>query len=149
ITFLVPLAVLIIPGAALAELLGLDPKFKLKLGTLEPGMRALSSPHGLLTAGLVLAAASAGAGWYWYGKASANVAYEAFDLSKGKAPPSDHVTISGVAHPEYQVSFGETHSHDLYIPITSADWRPGDSLVYFMKTRSGGGRTLDLSQATG
>jgi hypothetical protein len=146
ITFAAPLAVLMIPGAVLAELLGLGPKFKLKLGALEPGIRALASPRRLLTAGLVLAAASAGTGWYCYSKTTGIVAYETFDLSKGNAPLSDHVTITGVAHPEYWV---ETYSDNLYMPITAADWQRGDPLVYFMKTHSGRRGTLDLSYATG
>lgn len=147
-TFVALMAALMIPGAALTELLGLDPKLEFNLGILEPGMQALASPRGLLTAGLVLAAASVGAGWYWYGKITANVAYEAFDLSKGKAPPSDHVTITGIAHPEYHVDFGESASrHSRYIPITAADWRPGDPLVYFMKIPPGDRRTLDLQAA--
>jgi hypothetical protein len=126
---------LLIPAAVVAKLLGLE------LRGLEPKAPALSlSPGVVLLAGLALAAVAAGAGWLAYGKVTAEVAFDAFDLSKNKAPPSTHVVMSGIAHTEYQVEFetkrsGST-SVDRYFPITAADWRRGDPLVYFVKTNA-------------
>jgi hypothetical protein len=150
LTFLVPLLVLAIPGAVIARLLGL---VELKHGTLEPKLPPLS-PRILLVAGLVLVAVAVGAGWQVYASTTANVTYEAFDLSKSRTPPSDHVRITGVAHPEYEVGFGKENRPDHYVPVTAKDWRPGDPLVYFLKTHttvytpSEGGRTFDLSKET-
>ena len=68
------------------------------------------------------------------------------------------MVITGVARTEYIVEF-ETKSAgmttlDRYVPLTSATWRPGQPLVYFMKTNitaympPGGGRMFELSQRT-
>jgi len=107
-----------------------------------------------LIAGVVLLALGAGLGWYVYSEATAEAAFEAFDLSKSTAPPSDHVVMTGIAHPEYQVDFGKTHRPDHYVPITAADWRRGDPLVYFLKTQAvdytprEGGRSYEFSRQT-
>jgi hypothetical protein len=71
---------------------------------------------------------------YSYSQAAANGAFEAFDLSRSKTPPSRHVVMTGVAHPEFQVDFGDKRRVDHYVPVTARDWRTGDPLVYFVKT---------------
>jgi hypothetical protein len=68
------------------------------------------------------------------------------------------VTITGIARTEYIVEFGTktagTTTLDRYIPLTPASWRPGQPLVYFMKTNTtaymapGGGSMLMLSPKT-
>jgi hypothetical protein len=151
LTLLVPLLVLLIPGAVLAKLLGLDVNAR-------SAAAVNASPSVVLVVGLVLVAVAAGAGWYGYGKASANVAFEAFDLSKSKVSPSNHVVMTGVAHTEYQVEFqrksGGSTSLDRYIPITATNWRRGDPLVYFIKTNATaymppeGGKFFEFSQRT-
>jgi hypothetical protein len=83
---------------------------------------------------------------------------ESLDLSKGDTPRSPHVTITGIARTEYIIEFGtkrdSTTILDRYIPLTSASWRPGQPLVYFMKTNitaympPGGGGMLMLSPRT-
>jgi hypothetical protein len=110
-------------------------------------------------AGLVLAAVAAGAGWYGYGKATATtVAFESFDLSNDNVPPSNHVAMTGVVHTEYVVELqtkrGESTSIDHYVPITATNWRPGDPLVYFFKTKATaytppeGGKSFEFSPRT-
>jgi hypothetical protein len=151
LTALVLLVALMIPGAIVAKLLGLE------LKGLEPRAPAVDVRL-VLVAGLILAVMAAGAGWYGYGKATEKVAFESFDLSNGKVPPSNHVTMTGVAHTEYLVEFETKHngstSVDRYVPITAANWRPGDPLVYFMKTNTtaymppGGGKPFELSRRT-
>jgi hypothetical protein len=151
LTLLLPLLVLLIPGAVVAKLLGLEVNAR-------RAAAVNASPRVVLVVGLVLVAVAAGAGWYGYGKASANVAFEAFDLSNAKVPPSKHVVMTGVAHTEFQVEFqkksGGSTSLDRYIPITAANWRRGDPLVYFMKTNAtvymppGGGKFFEFSQRT-
>jgi hypothetical protein len=83
---------------------------------------------------------------------------ESVDLSKGDTPRSTHVTITGIARTEYIIEFGTKTSSttilDRYIPLTPASWRPGQPLVYFMKTNMtaymppGGGGMLMLSPRT-
>jgi hypothetical protein len=148
LTLVLLLVVLIIPGAIIAKLLGVE------LKGLDRGAPAVDARL-VLAAGLVLAAAAAGAGWYGYGKATEEVAFEAFDLSNGKVPPSNHVVMTGVAHPEYLVEFQTKGSTtDRYFPITATNWRPGDPVVYFMKTNATaymppeGGKSFEFSRRT-
>jgi hypothetical protein len=151
LTFLLPVLVLVIPAAMVAKLLGLEINAR-SAAAVE------TSPRVVLVVGLVLVAVAIGTGWYGYGKASANFAFEAFDLSNGKKPASNHVVMSGVAHTEYQVEFqtkrGGSTSLDRYVPITASNWRRGDPLVYFMKTNAGvyippqGGKSFEFSPRT-
>jgi len=151
VTLLVPLVVLLVPGLALARMLGVETDVR-------KSAAVNASPRVVLVLGLVLIAVAVGAGWYGYRKASADIAFEAFNLSNSQAPQSTHVVMTGFAHTEYQVEFetktrGST-SHDRYIPITAANWQRGDPLVYFMKTNAtayvppGGGRFFEFSQRT-
>jgi hypothetical protein len=132
-TFLLSLFAVWLPGAMLAKRFGLGSDESLS-------MELASSPRLRLVAGLALVALAAGAGWYGYGKATADVAFEAFDLSNSKTPPSDHVVMTGVAHAEYLVDFqtrsGGSVYLDRYVPITSTEWRSGDPLVYFLRDRA-------------
>jgi hypothetical protein len=151
LTLLLPVLVLLIAGAVVAKLLGLEVNTR-SAATFN------ASPRVVLVVGLVLVAMAAGAGWYGYRKASANVPFEGFDLANSKMPPSNHVVMSGVAHTEYQVEFqtksGGLTSLDRYIPITATNWRRGDPLVYFMKTNATaylppeGGKFFEFSQRT-
>jgi hypothetical protein len=150
-TLLLPLLVLLIPAAVAVKLLGLEVDAR-------SAAAVNASPRAVLVLGLVLIAVAVGAGWYGYGKASANVAFEAFNLSNSQVPQSTHVVMTGVAHTEYQVEFqtksGGSTSLDRYIPITAANWRRGDPLVYFMKTNATvymspeGGKFFEFSQRT-
>jgi hypothetical protein len=151
LTAVLLVVVVMIPGAVVAKLLGVE------LKGLQPRAQAVDARL-VLAAGLVLAAAGAGAGWYGYGKATEKVAFEAFDLSNGKVPSSNHVVMTGVAHPEYLVEFqtkgSGSASVDRYFPITAANWRPGNPLVYFMKTNitaympPEGGKPFEISRRT-
>src|SRR6266516_45040 len=108
--------------------------------------------------GVVALAVAAGAGWYGYWKLTEKVEIESVDLSKGEAPRSAHVAITGVAQTEYIVEFetktAGTTRLDRYVPLTAATWRQGQPLVYFMKTNTtaymppGGGKVFMLSQRT-
>jgi hypothetical protein len=153
LTFVAPILVLLIPGAVAAKLLGLE------LNGLDPKVPALNlSPGIVFAAGVTLAAVAVGAGWLAYGKMTAEVAFDPFDLSKSQAPPSTHVVMTGIAHTEYQIEFETKRSGsttiDRYVPITAADWRRGDPLVYFMKTNATayvppeGGTSFEFSPRT-
>jgi hypothetical protein len=119
-----------------------------------PNAFGISPQRALLIASVVLLAVGAGLGWYVYSEATTDSAFAAFDLSRSTAPPSDRVVMTGIAHPEYQVVFGERRRPDHYVPITTTDWKRGDPLVYFMKTQethytpSEGGRSYEFSQRT-
>lgn len=149
-TLLLPLLVLLIPAAVVAKMLGLEVDAR-------SAAAVNVSPRVVLVLGLALIAVAVGAGWYGYGKASANVAFEAFNLSNSQVPQSTHVVMTGVAHTEYQVEFetksGGSTSLDRYIPITAANWRRGDPLVYFVKTNATvymppeGGKSFEFSRA--
>jgi hypothetical protein len=121
------------------------------------GSGAGSTAIFVLLGGVALAVA-AGAGWYGYVKSMETFDVESLDLSKGDTPRSTHVTITGIARTEYIIEFGikrdSTTILDRYIPLTPASWRPGQPLVYFMKTNTtaymppGGGGMLMLSPRT-
>jgi len=108
--------------------------------------------------GIVALAVAAGAGWYGYVKSMETVDVASLDLSKGDTPRSTHVAITGIARTEYIIEFGKKTSGttilDRYIPLTPASWRPGQPLVYFMKTNMtaymppGGGGMVMLSPRT-
>jgi hypothetical protein len=151
LTLLLPLLALLIPAAVVAKLFGFE-------ADVRSATAVKASPRVVLVVGLVLVAVAAGAGWYGYGKATANVAFAAFDLSNSKVPPSNHVVMTGVAHTEYQVEFqtksGGSTSLDRYVPITATNWRRSDPLVYFMKTNATaymppeGGKFFEFPQRT-
>jgi hypothetical protein len=151
LTLLAPLLGTLIPGIVVARLLGWEINSRETLAE-------LTTPRALSAIGLVLLAASAGVGWYAYGKSTEKVAYEAFDLSKSKAPPSNHVVMTGVARPEYQMEFeikrNASTTVDRYVPVTAADWRRGDPLVYFITTKAAaytppeGGKSFAFSRRT-
>ena len=151
LTLIVPLLVLLAPAAVLVSLTGMQDQLR---GATE----GAGSPAMFALLGAVAVAVAAGAGWYGYVKSMETVDVENLDLSKGEAPRSTHVTITGVARTEYIVEFGTKSSSttmlDRYIPLTPATWRPGQPLVYFMKTNMtaymppGGGGMLMLSPRT-
>ena len=151
LTLIVPLLVLLIPSAVLAKLLGVQDQMR------SAGSGAGSSGLFALL-GVAALAVAAGAGWYGYWKSTEKVEIESVDLSKGEAPRSAHVAITGVARTEYIVEFetktAGTTRLDRYIPLTPATWRQGQPLVYFMKTNTtaymppGGGKVFLLSQRT-
>ena len=151
LTLIVPLLILLIPGAVLAKFLGVQDQLRSAgPGAGSPGIFALLGVVGLVVA--------AGAGWYGYEKSTEKVEFESLDLSKGDTPKAEHVTITGVARTEYVVTF-ETKSNGVsilnrYIPLTPAAWRRGEPLVYFLKTNAtaylppGGGRMFEFSGKT-
>jgi hypothetical protein len=151
LTLIVPLLVLLLPGAVLARLFGVQDELR------NAGSGA-GSPGTFALLGVVALAVAAGAGWYGYWKSTEKVDVESLDLSKGDTPRSVHVAITGVARTEYILAFetksAGTTTHDRYIPLTPATWRQGEPLVYFMKTNTtaymppGGGRIFELSQRT-
>ena len=151
LTLIVPLLVLLIPGAVLARLFGVQDQLR------SAGSGAGSSGMFVLL-GVVALAVAVGAGWYGYLKSTEKVEVESVDLSKGDTPRSAHVAITGVARTEYILQFetksAGTATLDRYIPLTPATWRSGQPLVYFMKTNTtayvppSGGRMLELSQRT-
>jgi hypothetical protein len=107
--------------------------------------------------GVAALAVATGAGWYGYVKSMETFDVESLDLSKGDTPRSAHVTITGIARTEYIIEFGtkrdSTTILDRYIPLTPASWRPGQPLVYVMKTNitayaPPGGGVLTLSPRT-
>ena len=151
LTLLFPLLVLGSPAAVLVTLTGMQDQMRLA----DAGPR---SPAIFVLLGVVALAVAAGAGWYGYVKSMETFDVESLDLSKGDTPRSTHVTITGIARTEYIIEFGTKTSGttilDRYIPLTPASWRPGQPLVYFMKTNMtaymppGGGGMLMLSPRT-
>jgi hypothetical protein len=151
LTLLFPLMVLLIPAAVLVTLTGMQDQMR------NAGSGA-GSPAIFVLLGVVALAVAAGAGWYGYVRSMETVNVESLDLSKGDTPRSTHVTITGIARTEYIIEFGTKTSSttilDRYIPLTPASWRPGQPLVYFMKTNitaympPGGGGILMLSPRT-
>jgi hypothetical protein len=151
LTLLFPLLVLGSPAAVLVTLTGMQGQMR------NPGSGA-GSPATFVLLGVVALAVAAGAGWYGYVRSMETFDVESLDLSKGDTPRSTHVTITGVARTEYIVEFGtkrdSTTLLDRYVPLTPASWRPGQPLVYFMKTNTtayvppGGGSMLMLSPRT-
>jgi hypothetical protein len=151
LTLLFPLLVLGSPAAALVSLTGMQDQLR----GADAGPR---SPAIFVLLGVVALAVAAGAGWYGYVKSMETVDVESLDLSKGDTPRSTHVTITGIARTEYTIEFGKKTSGttilDRYIPLTPASWRPGQPLVYFMKTNMtaytppGGGGMMMLSPRT-
>ena len=127
-------------------------------GSNAPGRRGRQIARDFRLAGCRGAGVAAGAGWYGYVKSMETVDVESLDLSKGDTPRSTHVTITGIARTEYIIEFGTkidgTTILDRYIPLTPASWRPGQPLVYFMKTNitaympPGGGGMVMLSPRT-
>ena len=149
LTLIVSILVLLIPAAVLAKVFGVE--YQLRRGGSGGGSSGLFA-----ALGVVALAVAVGAGWYGYEKSMETVNVESLDLSKGDAPRSEHVVITGVARTDYIIEF-ETKiagmkTLDRYVPLTSAAWRPGQPLVYFMKTNTtaylppGGGRVFMLSQ---
>jgi hypothetical protein len=153
LTLLFPLLVLGSPAAVLVTLSGMQDQ--MRMADAGAGSTAI-----FVLLGVVALAVAAGAGWYGYVKSTETVDVESLDLSKGDTPRSTHVTIAGIARTEYIIEFGtkrdSTTILDRYIPLTPASWRPGQPLVYFMKTNmtaymppgSGGGGMLMLSPRT-
>jgi hypothetical protein len=151
LTLIFPLMVLLMPAAVLVTLTGMQDQLR------SAGSGAGSSAIFVLL-GVVALAVAAGAGWYGYVKSTETVDVESLDLSKGDTPRSTHVAITGIARTEYIIEFGKKTSSttilDRYIPLTPASWRPGQPLVYFMKTNMtaymppGGGGMLMLSPRT-
>jgi hypothetical protein len=151
LTLIVPLLVLLIPGAVLAKVFGVETQMR----SAGPGA---GSPGIFALLGVAALAVAVGAGCYGYWKSTEKVEIESVDLSKGDTPRSTHVAITGIARTEYIVEFetktGSTTTLDRYVPLTAAAWRQGQPLVYFMKTNTtaymppGGGRVFLLSQRT-
>jgi hypothetical protein len=150
LTLIFPLMVLLMPAAVLVTLTGMQDQLR------SAGSGAGSSAIFVLL-GVVALAVAAGAGWYGYVKSTETVDVESLDLSKGDTPRSTHVAITGIARTEYIIEFGKKTSSttilDRYIPLTPASWRPGQPLVYFMKTNMTaymppGGGMLMLSPRT-
>jgi len=151
LTLLFPIIVLLTPAAVLVTLTGMQDQMRMA----DAGPR---SPAMFVLLGVVALAVAAGAGWYGYVRSMETVDVESLDLSKGDTPRSTHVTITGIARTEYTIEFGtkrdSTTILDRYIPLTPASWRPGQPLVYFMKTNTtayvppGGGGMVMLSPRT-
>ena len=151
LTLIFPLVVLLIPAAVLVSLTGMQDQ-------LRGADAGAGSPAIFVLLGVVALAVAAGAGWYGCVKSTETVDVESLDLSKGDTPRSTHVAITGIARTEYIIEFGTKTSGttvlDRYIPLTPASWRPGQPLVYFMKTNTtayvppGGGSILTLSPRT-
>jgi hypothetical protein len=133
LTLIFPIMVLLAPAAVLITLTGMQDQ--LRGADAGPG-----SPAIFVLLGVVALAVAAGAGWYGYAKSMETVDVESLDLSKGDTPRSTHVAITGIARTEYIIEFGTKTSGttilDRYIPLTPANWRPGQPLVYFMKTNT-------------
>lgn len=150
LTLIVPILVLLTPAAVLVSLTGMRDQLRSAgRGSGSPAMFALLGALAVMVAG--------GAGWYGYVKSTETFDVESIDLSRGDTPRSSHVTITGIARTEYTVEFGTKSSGttlDRYIPLTAATWRPGQPLVYFMKTNTtayvppGGGGMMMLSPRT-
>jgi hypothetical protein len=151
LTLLFPLMVLLTPAAVLVTLSGMQDQMR------NAGSGA-GSPAIFVLLAVVALAVAAGAGSYGYVRSTETFDVESLDLWKGDTPRSTHVTITGIARTEYIIEFGtkrdSTTILDRYIPLTPASWRPGQPLVYFMKTNMtaymppGGGSMLMLSPRT-
>jgi len=155
LTLLIPLVILAIPGAVLAKRFGVQPQLQAQLR----GANSVAGSTGMAALlGVVAFAVAAGAGWYGYSKSTGQVSVESVDLSRGDTPRSAHVAITGVARTGYMLEFERTIAGrttlDRYIPLTPAAWRPGEPLVYFLKTNAtvylppSGGGMFEFSRRT-
>ena len=151
LTLIVPILVLLSPAAVLVSLSGMRDQMR----SADAGA---GSPRMFVLLGVAALAVAAGAGCFGYLKSTQAFGVESLDLSKGDTPQSTHVAITGIARTEYIVEFGTktggTTTADRYIPLTPPTWRPGQPLVYFMKTNitaympPGGGSMVMLSPRT-
>jgi len=141
-TFLAPVVVLMIPGAVIERVFGLRSRPVRGGRTAASSSSAASSalPTGMALIGVVLLAVASGAGWLGYQKSVETQRFESVDLSHDGKPTSTHVVMTGVARTEYILKFettvGGTTTADNYIPLTPANWRRGEPLVYFLKTNA-------------
>jgi hypothetical protein len=158
-TFLAPLVVLMIPGAVIERVFGLRRKPGARTAAASSASAASSSPPiGMALVAVVLLVVATGAGWLGYQKSVETQQFESVDLSRDGKPTSTHVVMTGVARTEYILKFettvGGTTTTDNYIPLTAANWRRGEPLVYFLKTNatvyfpSEGGKYSEYAQAT-
>jgi hypothetical protein len=160
-TFLAPLVVLMIPGAVIERVFGLrsKPVRGARTAAASSSSAASSSPPtGMALVAVVLLVVATGAGWLGYQKSVETQQFESVDLSRDGKPTSTHVVMTGVARTEYILKFettvGGTTTTDNYIPLTPANWRRGEPLVYFLKTNatvyfpSEGGKYSEYAQAT-
>src|SRR5262245_59298086 len=81
LSLIVPLIVLMLPGAVLAKLFGVQDQVR------NAGAGG-GSPALFIWLAIAAVAVAAGAGWYGYAKAMETVDVESVDLSKGNAPRS-------------------------------------------------------------
>jgi hypothetical protein len=160
-TFLAPLVVLMIPGAVIERGFGLrsKPVRGARTAAASSASAASSSPPtGMALVAVVLLVVATGAGWLGYQKSVETQQFESVDLSRDGKPTSTHVVMTGVARTEYILKFettvGGTTTTANYIPLTPANWRRGEPLVYFLKTNatvyfpSEGGKYSEYAQAT-
>jgi hypothetical protein len=127
-------------------------------GTPEGGLRGnvaavVHSPQFPGVIGALLLIAAAVAGWQASDGLIRGREARPFDLSQRRPPTSTHVVITGVVQTGYIVdAIGNGTETVRYVPLTASDWRPGEPLKYFLKTRAatysppGKGRPLPFSR---
>jgi hypothetical protein len=161
LTFVIPMFVLFLPGAIVFERLGLRLGVTRRVWTRDPNAPQRQSGSTLRYAallGFALLAVALGAFWLGERKLSEPVTVEAVNLTANQAPQSAHVRLTAIAHPglitKFETkSYGVTYTYT-YVPMTSADWRRGDPLIYFVKTNINayippqGGATVLLDRKT-
>ena len=135
VTLAVLLIVLAIPGALAARLLG-KPE---QPSPPSRWSRLASSPAVLAALGTLALATAAAVGWFGYSRIQQQLEFEAVDLSAGQTPASRHVIVTATAQPDLMLVLTKkrsesTESTDAYVPLTPSTWRPGEPVVYFLKT---------------
>ena len=135
VTIAVLILVLAIPGALAARLIG-------KPAQSSPPSRwsrLASSPAVAAALGALAIATAAAVGWIGYSKTQEQLEFEAVDLSAGQTPASRHVIVTAIAQPDLALLLTKktsesTERTDAYVPLTPSTWRPGEPVVYFLKT---------------
>jgi hypothetical protein len=136
ISILVPLLVLLLPGAIAARVI-LGPRQARQVHAVAP--KRGSSLRGLLIIAALALAIGGVALWLGYQKTNESVTFEALDLADHRVPQTTHVRVTAVALAPLTLRFttesaGRTDT-DNYVPLVPADWHKGDPLAYFMRTQ--------------
>jgi hypothetical protein len=81
---------------------------------------------------VALAAIAVGSGSIWYEQSQEPTSYESVNLDDRRAPRSSNVELTGTVRADLIIEFEEEHEKYTYVPLTSADWRKGQPITYFV-----------------
>jgi len=159
ITLLVPLLALLLIGAGIGRVLGISVPFATRPASAPTRARPASGlGRGLAILGLAAIVVAAGAGALGYQKSMRANVSEVVDLSAHQVPQSTHLRLTAVARPglltQFRIKAGGFDQTDTFLPLTAADWKQGDPVVYFLKTNisayllPNGGGVIMLNRTT-